>query len=54
MRGTGGADGSHLGTCPVCDAQIPSENLVIAYEPTAGWPRMLASCPECGGPVQPV
>lgn len=49
----GSADEAPLGTCPVCDATIPSTRLLIEYESEDGWPRMFAECPRCDVPVHP-
>lgn len=42
-----------LGTCPVCNVQIPSSQLLIRYETSEGWPAMYAECPDCGDVVHP-
>ncbi|MEF8814172.1 MAG: hypothetical protein V5A55_10185 [Halovenus sp.] len=47
-------ESSNLGRCPNCEARIPSDQSRLTYEPTEGWPRMLAECGECGEVVPPV
>lgn len=47
-------DGTMLGRCPLCTAEIPIEQLVVSYEPESGWPRMLAACVTCDEIVRPV
>ena len=42
-----------LGTCPICEADVPAGNLGITYRPDEGWPRMLAECPACESAVHP-
>lgn len=42
-----------LGRCPVCDADIPTRNLLIRYTAAGGWPTMFAACPRCDDVVHP-
>lgn len=43
-----------LGRCPRCRERIPSENLVIRYEPDDGWPTIFAACAACASLVSPL
>jgi NAD-dependent SIR2 family protein deacetylase len=41
-----------LGTCPHCDAAIPTSRVLIEYETSDG-PSAYAECPDCRDVVHP-
>lgn len=42
-----------LGSCPNCDAAIPTTRVLIEYETTDG-AAMFADCPDCRKVVHPM